>query len=100
MRNPWKTQFLALLWKGKIKILENADVIAANFAWPGFVQNHQTGTREIKNSKDSLPETKIYHQVYFFDGSVNGRLNSMCEPGAFNGFILERKRRRCRGTQY
>ena len=98
MRNPWKTQFLALLWKGKIKILENADVIAANFAWPGFVQNHQTGTREIKNSKDSLPETKIYHQVYFFDGSVNGRLNSMCEPGAFNWFILELKSQRFRET--
>ena len=80
--------------------MENADVIAANFAGPGFVQNHQTGTREIKNSKDSLPGTKIYHQVYFFDGSVNGRLNSMCEPGAFNGFILERKRRRFRETQY
>ena len=80
--------------------MENADVIAANFAGPGFVQTHQTGTQEIKNSKDSLPGTKIYHQVYFSDGSVNGRLNSMCEPGALNGFILERKRRRCRGTQY
>ena len=79
------------LWKGKFKILENADVIAANVAWPGFVPNHQTGTREIKNNKDSLPGTKIYHQVYFFDGSVNGRLNSMCEPGAFNGFILRTK---------
>ena len=62
------------------------------------MHNHQTGTRKIKNNKDSLPGTKIYHQIYFFDGSVNGRLNSMCEPGAFNWFILKLKRQRFRET--
>ena len=66
MWNPWKTQFLALLWKGKIKILENADVIAANFAGPGFVQTHQTGTREIKNSKDSLGLEQKFITRYTF----------------------------------
>ena len=85
--------------RAKSKILENADVIAANYTRPGFVHN-QTATRVIKNSKDSLPGTKIYHQIYFFDGSVNGRLNSTCEPGPFNGFILELKRRRFRKTYY
>ena len=84
--------------KGQNQDFGNADVITANFAWPGFVHNHQTGTRKIKNNKDSLPGTKIYHQIYFFDGSVNGRLNSMCEPGAFNWFILKLKRQRFRET--
>ena len=69
-------------------------------AWPGFVHN-QTTTREIKNNKIVyIPGTKIYHQIYFFVGSVNGRLNSMCEPGAFNGFILGLKRRKFREAHY
>jgi len=61
---------LSLYCEGaKSKIFENADVIAANYALPGFVRNRKTA-REIKNKKDSLPGTKIYHQICFFDGSV------------------------------